>query len=147
MSIIAKIKQSVEQATGLTFYYDTPQTLNVRLERATFPCAMLHIVSSGALEDVNGILRERLTVEVLFATNSHLDFEGIDGEERELDAMKRHAFRWILALHRSHDLRVVSENGTSRYYATDDAIVSAYGVNLTLEEVEGVTLCDYPLGV
>lgn len=76
MSIIAKIKQSVEQATGLTFYYDTPQTLNVRLERATFPCAMLHIVQSGALEDVNGILRERLTVEVLFATNSHLDFMG-----------------------------------------------------------------------
>ena len=147
MSIIAKIKQSVEQATGLTFYYDTPQTLNVRLERATFPCAMLHIVSSGALEDVNGILRERLTVEVLFATNSHLDFDGIDVEERELDAMKRDAFRWILALHRSHDLRVVSENGTSRYYATDDAIVSAYGVNLTLEEVEGVTLCDYPVGV
>ena len=73
MSIIAKIKQSVEQATGLTFYYDTPQTLNVRLERATFPCAMLHIVSSGALEEVNGILRERLTVEVLFATNSNLD--------------------------------------------------------------------------
>ena len=67
MSVIDKIKNSVEQATGLTFYYDTPQTLNVRLDRAQYPCAMLHILESGAVIDANGILRERLTIEMLFA--------------------------------------------------------------------------------
>ena len=144
MSIIEKIKASVENATGLPFYYDTPQTLNLRLDSATYPCAMLHIVSSGAVEDTNGILRERLTVELLFATTSSLDFDGVTVERDELDALKRKAFQWLLAIMRSHDLRLVSNNGTSRYYATDDAIVSAYGVNVTLEEVAGVTYCQFP---
>ena len=143
-SIIQKIKQSVEAATGLTFYYDTPQTLNVRLDRATFPCAMLHILTSGAVDINNAILKERLTVEVLFATTSHLDFDGVDVEDNELDKLKLKAFQWLLALMRSRELRLVSLNNTNRYYATDDAIYSAYGVNITLEEIQGVTLCDYP---
>ena len=144
MSIIEKIKQSVEGATGLTFYYDTPQTLNVRLERATYPCAMLHIITSGAVSDTNGILRERLNVEVLFTTTSSLEFDGIDVERLELDKMKEHAFRWLLSLFRSRTLRLVTLNGTNRYYATDDLIYSAYGVNVTLEEIQGVTACDFP---
>ena len=144
MSIIKKIKASVEGATGLPFYYDTPQTLNLRLERATFPAALLHIITSGAVADTNGILRERLNVEVLFTTTSSLDFDGVDVENLELDKMKEHAFRWLLSLFRSRTLRLVTLNGTNRYYATDDAIYSAYGVNVTLEEIQGLTACDFP---
>ena len=144
MSIIEKIKQSVERATGLPFYYDTPQTLNVRLDVATYPCAMLHIVTSGAMADDNGIMRERLNVEVLFTTTSSLDFDGVDVENNELDKMKEHAFKWLLSLLRTRTgLRLVTLNGTNRYYATDDAIYSAYGVNVTLEEIQGVTACDF----
>lgn len=143
MSIIDKIKNSVESATGLPFYYDTPQTLNIRLERATFPCAMLNIVQSGAVYDQNGILRERLVVEVLFTTNSRLDFDGVEVERLELDKMKERAFSWLLSLFRSHQLRLVSLNSTNRYYATDDVIYSAYGVNVTLEELQGVSRCDF----
>ena len=142
-SIIQKIKQSVERATGLPFYYDTPQTLNVRLDRAEFPCAMLHIITSGAVQDTNGILRERLNLEVLFTTTSSLDFDGTDVENNEMDIMKMHAFKWLLSLFRSNTLRLVTLNGTNRYYATDDAIYSAYGVNVTLEEIQGVTACDF----
>lgn len=144
MSIIQKIKESVERATGLDFYYDTPQTLNLRLDTATYPCAMLHIVTSGAVVGDNGIIRERLNVEVLFTTTSHLDFDGVDVENNELDVMKEQAFKWLLSLYRTRTgLRVVSLNGTDRYYATDDAIYSAYGVNVTLEEIQGVTACDF----
>lgn len=143
MSIIDKIKASIVAATGLPFYYDTPQTLNVRLDRATYPCAMLHILQTNALQDVNGIIRERLTIEMLFATTSNLDFDGEDVERNELDGMKRFAFQWLLALYRSRDLRLVTINSTNRYYATDDAIYSAYGVQVTIEETEGVSKCDY----
>ena len=144
MSIIDKIKQTVESATGLCFYYDTPQTLNMRLDNAPFPCAMLHIVTSGAIADENGIIRERLTVEVLFAQKSRLDFDGVQVEACELDEMKRKAFAWLVYLHRwnSNGVRLISTNGTNRYYATDDAIFSAYGVNVTLEEIEGVSKCN-----
>lgn len=143
MSIIDKIKASIEKATGLPFYYDTPQTLNVRLDRATFPCAMLHILQSGAVVDTNGVLRERLTIEMLFATTSTLDFDGVDVEANELNALKLKAFQWLLALYRSHDLRLVSINSTNRYYATDDVIYSAYGVQVTIDEVQGISKCDY----
>lgn len=145
MTIIDKIKNSVTGATGLPFYYDTPQTLNLRLDKATFPCAMLHILQSGAVFDTNGILRERLTIEMLFAVNSNLDFDGEDVEKNELDAMKRLAFKWLIGLYRSNELRLISLNGTTRYYATDDAIFSAYGVQIVLEEIAGVSKCDFPI--
>ena len=144
MTIIDKIKNSITAATGLPFYYDTPQTLNVRLDRATFPCAMLHILQTGTALDTNGVLRERITIEMLFTTVSNLDFDGTDVEKYELDALKKKAFLWLVGLHRSHDLRVVSINGTSRYYATDDVIYSAFGVNVTLDEVQGISSCDIP---
>lgn len=144
MSIIEKIKQSVEQATGVPFYYDTPQTLNVRLDRANFPCAMLHIVESGAVVDTNGVLHERLTIEVMFTLPSSLDFDGLDVERNELNKMKLKAFQWLLTLYQKRaGLRLVSINGTGRYYASDDVIYSAYGVNVTIEEIEGVSKCDY----
>lgn len=143
MSVIEKIKNSITAATGLPFYYDTPQTLNMRLDSATYPCAMLHILQSGAIVDTNGILRERLTIEMLFAMTSNLDFDGTDVEKNELDGMKLLAFQWLLALYRSRELRLVSINGTNRYYATDDAIYSAYGVQVTIDEVQGVSKCDY----
>ena len=143
MSVIKKIQNSITGTTGLPFYYDTPQTLNVRLDRATYPCAMLHILEQNAVRDENGILRERLTIEMLFAVNSNLDFDGIEVERDELDAMKCLAFRWLLGLYKSRDLRLQSINGTNRYYATDDAIYSAYGVNVTIEEIAGVSKCDF----
>lgn len=142
MNIISKIKATITAATGLPFYYDTPQTLNLRLDTATYPCAMLHILQSGAIVDDNGIIRERLTIEVLFATTSSLDFDGETVESDELDALKLKAFNWLLALYRSADLKVTSLNGTNRYYATDDAIFSAYGVNVTIEERQGVSYCN-----
>jgi hypothetical protein len=92
-------------------------------------------------------MRERLNVEVLFTTTSNLDFDGVDVENNELDKMKEHAFKWLLSLLRTRTgLRLVTLNGTNRYYATDDAIYSAYGVNVTLEEIQGVTACDFEPG-
>lgn len=141
MTIIDKIKMSVEGATGLPYYYDTPQTLGVRLDSAKFPCAMMHVAESGAVTDDNGIVRERLTVELLVADLSRLDFDGIEAE-RQIDPLKHHALRWLASMRRNHDLQLVAVNGTQRYYATEDAIVVAYGVNVTLQEREGVSACE-----
>lgn len=138
MTIIDKIKQSVEQATGLPFVYDTPQTLNVRLDNMELPCAMMQVVESGAVSDENGLIRERLTAMVLFADKTDLDFDGVQNEVEHLDAMKKQAFRWLLALRRSDALRLVDTGSTARYYASEDAILTAFGVTVTIEEVEGV---------
>ena len=55
--------------------------------------------------------------------------------------MKKKAFKWVQSLFRSRDIRLVSNNGTNRYYATNDMIVSAYGINVTIEEIEGIAPC------
>lgn len=144
MSIIDKIRRSVETATGLPFHYDTPQTLNMTLDHAVFPCAMLHILQQGAIVDANGVLRERLTIEVLFAQTSSLDFDGVTVEREELNLMKLKAFEWLLYLMRKErELRLISLNGTNRYYATDDAILSAFGVNITIDEAQGISECTF----
>lgn len=142
MSVTKKIGDSVTAATGLPFYYDTPQTLNIRLDTATFPCAMMNILQSGTIVENNTIIKERLNIEVIFAQKSRLDFDGMQVEKFELDAMKEKAFEWLLLLFRSHDLKLVSLNGTQRYYATEDVIYSAYGVNVTIDERQGVSICN-----
>lgn len=140
--IISKIEKSITDATGLPYYYDTPQTLNVRLDRAQMPCAMMQILSSGTVLDENGILRERLTVEMIFANVCQLDFDGKDAEKNVIHPLKVQAFKWLLFLYRSHDLRIVSVNNTQRYYATDDVIFGGFGVNVTLDEIAGISKCD-----
>lgn len=138
MTIIDKIKQSVEQATGLPFVYDTPQTLNVRLDNIQLPCVMMQVVESGATADENGVIREVITAMVLFTDRTSLDFDGVTNEQEHLDKMKKAAFRWLLSLRRSDTLRLTQTGGTVRWYATNDVIATAYGVTVTLEELEGV---------
>lgn len=138
MTVIDKIKESVERATGLQFFYDTPQTLNTRLDDMPLPCAMMQIVESGAAISENGVIRERLNVLVLFADKSELDFDGVQNERTRLDGLKKQAFAWLQALMRSETLQVVRIGNTARYYASDDAIVTAFAVNVELEEIEGV---------
>lgn len=139
-TIIDKIKEAFEASTEYPLYYDTPQTLNLRLDSAQFPCCLLNVVSSGAVTADNGIIRERMTIEVLAADLSRLDFDGIEAE-RQIDPLKRRMLKALSDMQRSRDLQLDSINGTSRYYATDDAIVVAFGVNITLTEREGVTPC------
>lgn len=142
-SVIKKIEKTVKDAMSgeYPFYYDTPQTLNQRLDNAAYPCAMLHILESNALVDTNGIFRERLSIEMLFADTMQLDFDGIDTEETKMQALKEAGFAWLVTLYRSHELRLIAINGTHRYYASDDSIVGAYGISVTLEEVQGFAKC------
>lgn len=140
MTIIDKIKASVEDATRFKFYYDSPSTLNTRLDNVELPCAMMELINQGAVTDDNGIIRERLTIQVLFADICDVDFDGIDTEEI-IDRLKRRAFMWLASLRRSQDLRLIDNLSTSRYYADNDAVVCAYGVTCVIEEVEGVSNC------
>ncbi|MBQ5901470.1 MAG: hypothetical protein IIW86_06385, partial [Clostridia bacterium] len=69
---------------------------------------------------------------------SELDFDGVQNERTRLDGLKKQAFMWLQALMRSETLQVVRIGNTARYYASDDAIVTAFAVNVELEEIEGV---------
>lgn len=143
MTIIEKLQQSVKDALGTSFpfYYDTPQTINLRLDNATFPCAFLHVIESGAVRNDIGILKERLTCQVLFTAPSSLDFDGVENE-KIIDTLKRYAFVWLQVLQRSRELTLDEIQGTTRLYATEDAILTAFGVTVVVTEVDGISWCD-----
>lgn len=157
MTIIEKIAASVHEALDtrgrdgkvievFPFYYETPETMNIRLDNAQYPCAYLYVVNSGTAIDENGIIREALTCQVVFTSTTVLDFDGLENE-RIIDVLKRAAFCWLQVLRRSSELRLRSIENTTRYYATHDAILTGFSVTVRIEEVEGISICDLPYKV
>lgn len=140
MTIIDKIKNSVESVTGMQFIYESPQTINTRLDNMPMPCAFMNIIDQGVAIDDNGIIREQMTIQVMFCDLCELDFDGIDAE-KILDRLKKTAFSWVAKSMASTEFKVKAILGTNRYYADNDAIVCAFSVSLQIEEIDGVSKC------
>lgn len=140
MTIIDKIKNSVESVTGMQFIYESPQTINTRLDNMPMPCAFMNIIDQGVAIDDNGIIREQMTIQVMFCDLCDLDFDGIDAE-RIIDRLKKIAFSWVAKSMGSNEFKVKAILGTNRYYADNDAIVCAFSVSLQIEEIDGVSKC------
>ena len=140
MTIIDKIKNSVENVTGMQFIYESPQTINTRLDNMPMPCAFMNVIDQGVAIDDNGIIRELMTIQVMFCDLCELDFDGIDAE-KILDRLKKIAFSWVANAMSSTKFKVKEILGTNRYYADNDAIVCAFSVSLQIEEIDGVSKC------
>lgn len=140
MTIIDKIKNSVESITGMQFIYESPQTINTRLDNMPMPCAFMNIIDQGVAIDDNGIIREQMTIQVMFCDLCDLDFDGIDAE-KIIDRLKKIAFSWVAKSMASTEFKVKAILGTNRYYADNDAIVCAFSVSLQIEEIDGVSKC------
>ena len=140
MTIIDKIKNSVESVTGMQFVYESPQTINTRLDNMPMPCAFMNIIDQGVAIDDNGIIREQMTIQVMFCDLCELDFDGIDAE-KILDRLKKIAFSWVANAMSSNEFKDKEILGTNRYYADNDAIVCAFSVSLQIEEIDGISKC------
>lgn len=143
MTLIDKIKKSVEDATGMPFLYHAAGELNELIARAAeLPCAFAFLLDSGTVEDTNGIYHERVTFAVVFADKTQFDFNALENEEI-IDRMKAKAFRWLHALRTSDDLRLITTNSTQRLYDTTTDVLTGYAVNVTLEEIDGYGICNF----
>lgn len=143
MTIIDKIKQSVENATALDFLYHAQGEINELIARTeSLPCAFAFLIDSGTVEDTNGMFHERVTFAVIFADKTQFDFNALENEEI-IDRMKVRAFRWLQSLRLSDDLQLVSINNTQRLYDTTTDILTGYAVNVTLQEVKGYGVCNF----
>lgn len=140
MTIIEKIKNSIEGAVSIPFYYHAGGELNNILDGAEFPCAYAFLLESGTIADVNGLYHERISLAVFFCDLTEFDFDSFDNE-RIIDECKQRAFTWLSSLRMSDDLSVVSVTSTSRVYDQFDAVVTGYGVQVTIEEEEGFGIC------
>lgn len=144
MTIIEKIKRSVEAATGLPFLYHAAGEINELIARAeSLPVAFAFLLDSGTIDDVNGRYRERVTLAVMFADKSQFDFNAIENEQI-IDRMKIKAYKWLQSLRLSNDLNIVSINQTQRLYDATTDILTGFSVNVTIEDYAGYGECELP---
>lgn len=144
MTIIDKIKTSVEGATGLPFLYHAAGEINELVARAnSLPISFAFLLDSGTIEDVNGRYHERITLAVMFTDKTEFDFNALENEEI-IDRMKVKAYKWLDSLRNSNDLQIVSVNSTQRLYDTTTDILTGYAVNITLQDMQGVGECELP---
>lgn len=144
MTIIEKIKQSVEGATGMPFLYHAAGELNELIARCgELPVAYSFLIDSGTIDDVNGRYHERVTIAVMFCDKTEFDFNASENEQI-IDRMKVKAYKWMQSLRMSNALRVVSVNNTQRLYDNTTDILTGFAVNITLEDITGVGDCELP---
>lgn len=144
MTIIEKIKQSVEGATGMPFLYHAAGELNELIARCkSLPVAYSFLIDSGTIDDVNGRYHERVTLAVMFCDKTEFDFNAIENEEI-IDRMKVKAYKWLQSLRMSNALRVVSINNTQRLYDNTTDILTGFAVNITIDDLAGVGECELP---
>ena len=144
MTIIEKIKQSVEGATGMPFLYHAAGELNELIARCKeLPVAYSFLIDSGTIDDVNGRYHERVTLAVMFCDKTEFDFNALENEQI-IDRMKVKAYKWLQSLRMSNALRVVSVNNTQRLYDNTTDVLTGFAVNITIEDVAGVGECELP---
>lgn len=144
MTIIEKIKQSVEGATGMPFLYHAAGELNELLARCNeLPVAYSFLIDSGTIDDVNGRYHERVMLAVMFCDKTEFDFNALENEQI-IDRMKVKAYKWLQSLRMSNALRIVAVNNTQRLYDNTTDILTGFAVNITIEDVAGVGECELP---
>lgn len=144
MTIIEKIKQSVEGATGMPFLYHAAGELNELIARCkSLPVAYSFLIDSGTIDDVNGRYHERVTLAVMFCDKTEFDFNALENEQI-IDRMKVKAYKWLQSLRMSNTLRIVSINSTQRLYDNTTDVLTGFAVNITIEDIAGVGECELP---
>lgn len=144
MTIIEKIKQSVEGATGMPFLFHAAGEINELIARCgELPIAYSFLIDSGTIDDVNGRYHERVTIAVMFCDKTEFDFNALENEQI-IDRMKVKAYKWMHSLRMSNALRVISVNNTQRLYDNTTDILTGFALNITLEDITGVGECELP---
>ena len=144
MNILQHIKESVE-AAGCVFLYNAEGEMNDIVARTSAfayepPVVLCYLLKNGTTEQVGGSWCERVNVGLFFSKIAGYDFDSLQNEEL-LELCKRYAERWLQSLISSPVLRLISVNNTERVYNTTTDILTAYGLNVTLQELQGVTPC------
>lgn len=142
MTIIDKIRASIQRVHGDGFevYYHDEETLNLISDTMKLPCAIVQLLTQGAIDEQSGQYREVVSAVVFFVELSEFDFDA-DENEIIIDRCKRRALKWVAALPTDNDLYFLNIERTSRVYERFNAILTGYGLLIRLGEVEGVTDC------
>ena len=136
MSIVNKIKSSVQSITGLPCYYDDSGRLNMRLDYLEYPLAFFTLINNGNLNTTNAHYRERVDVAMFFIKPTTYDFESLENEAI-IEECKGYALKWLQGLRLQRDLIPLYVLNTTRVYNYADTILTGYAINIRLEETLG----------
>ena len=140
MNIIDKIQMSVYNATELHMYYDSFKRLNQVLDNAEFPCVFLRLLNTSTISNNNGMLCERVIVNIYFVNQTEFDFESYENEEI-IDAMKVEAMKFVTYLATDTTLKLSSLGQMGRSYDQMAVNLTGFVLSMVLEEREGITAC------
>lgn len=135
MSLINKIKDSVENCLNITCLYDSSGDINRRLDYIDYPAAFFTLINRGNLNTTNNIYREVANVVIFFVKTSQFDFESLENEAI-IQECKTLALTWFDSLKRNGVLRAFILD-TTRVYNYGDTILTGYALNVRIEELEG----------
>lgn len=136
MSIVDKIRRSVEKATELHCLYQSAEQLNRIADNTDFPAALFVLLTQGQIASIKP-LRERVTVAMFFVDKTEFDFQAAENEHI-IEGCQKKAHKWIKSLIGSHELRIVAVESTERVYDYLDVQLTGYAVRVTLEEITGI---------
>lgn len=145
MTIVEAIRRSVERQ-GMAFLYHSNGEVNELVSRepayrdSELPVVICHLLSSGSMQNATGQWVERVQVAMFFSRLAEYDFNG-EQNEQILERCKVAAQRWLHSLSDDDNMRLVSVNSTERIYNSTEDIITAYAVNVTIEELRGVGVC------
>lgn len=142
MSIVEKIRNSVESATGLKCLYQSPEQLNRIWDNTDFPCAYFFLLGVGNAE-ISGItFKERVSVVMFFVDKAEYDARAVD-LERIIQKQIGNAHKWVRNLLSSKTLRMIGAiERTQRVYEEGDVILTGYAIQVTVQERQGSVICD-----
>ena len=145
MTIIDKIKASVERI-GIPFVYGSMDDVNEVISGHDFDGGMLcycTLITTGtARYDVSGRWHDRVQIAIFIVNKTEFDMCSIENEDI-VDACKREVYRWLVSLRDNRDIKLEEVTSSQRVYDEFDDIVTGYGVQATIEEVQGYGRCDY----
>lgn len=143
MSIIEKIKQEFERATGLSIIYQSSEMVNVLIDTTPLPCGWWYIIDSGqvVIESTSGEIKERLQARLYVGDKTSLDFDAIINEQI-ITQCKEILFKFVKHVRTTNcGLEIENINQSKRFYLETDAIVTGYMLDLTIKENQGINIC------
>lgn len=142
MSIVDKIRKSVEKATGLQCHYESVETLNRIWDNADFPCAYFMLLRQGSAVMSGNTLKEQVSVTVYFA-DLYPDIDPKASEvEKIMQAQKKNAHKWLKSLAGNGEIQLASGSvRTERVYLEGDVVLAGFAVMVDVRELKGDVLC------
>lgn len=119
-----------------TYTYQSPSRANVELDFSDTPTAVLYCVGETYWKRVMNVLKERVAINLIFATKTELDYDGFANEalidsmrELALDFLDRMRYEPIMIV--EDDIKIVN------FYDEFDTNTTGVSLQCTIQERQG----------